>query len=338
MKNNKNNNNLIFDVDDDPTTEIEPLSEEACARFALADHASDRSDPVSEIGAMEEDSVEAEAQISGTNASAIRELQDELKFREEMNSILQFGIDQEREKRRSMEEQVSSLQKTSNNLRDQLEQSRQQLRQTKKKLLEARDSEKALLSNLRKLGEADAANAAGADQDKAIDQLRKDKLKLTNTVLDLEAKLESATKNGNGFETRIAEVRRKNATLIPDRQIEGGWALVGLDDACSDTYFLDDGMFTIGSAPDNDVQIQSNFVSRHHAQLVQTHKGSVLGDLNSTNGTFINSRRINKRVLRSGDIVTIGKYRFRYEEQPAKPIVSDKSEYPRSVNSIGTQY
>lgn len=335
MKINKNNNNLIFLEDDDPTIEIEPLSEEVCARFALADDSPGGSDSVSEFGATEEDSVDAEIQISGTNASAIRELQDELKFREEMNSILQFGIDQERGKRRSMEEQVSSLQKTSNNLRDQLEQSRQQLRQTKKKLLEARDSEKALLSNLKKLGDADSA---GADQDKAIEQLQKDKLKLTNTVLDLEAKLESATQNANGFEIRTVEARRENATLIPDRQIEGGWALVGLDDAFSDTYFLDDGMVTIGSAPDSDVQIQSNFVSRHHAQLVQTHKGCVLGDLNSTNGTFINSRRINKRVLRTGDIVTFGKHRYRYEKQPAKSIESDKRENSRSVNSVENRY
>jgi len=335
---NKNNNNLIYVEDDDPTIEIEPLSEEVCARFALADDAPGQSDSLSEIGATEEDSVEAEAQISGTNASTIRELQDELKFREEMNSILQFGIDQERQKRRALEEQVSSLQETSNNLRDQLEQSRQQLRQTKEKLRKARDSEKALLSNLKKLGEADSANVADADQDRTIDQLRKDKLELTDTVLDLEAKLESATQNANGFVARIVEAGKENVRPIPDRPIEGRWALVGLDDAVSDTYLLDDGLVTIGSAPDSDVQIQSNFVSRHHAQLVQTHQGSVLGDLNSTNGTFINSRRMKKRVLRTGDIVTIGKHRFRYEKQVAKSIMSDMSEYQNGVNSMGTQY
>jgi predicted nucleic acid-binding Zn-ribbon protein len=337
MKTNKNNNNQILDEDDEPTMELEPLSKEACARFELADDSPARSDSASENGATEQDSVEAEAQISGTNASAIRELQDELKFREEMNSILQFGIDQERGKRRALEEQVSSLQKTSNNLRDQLGQSRQQVTHTKKKLREARDSEKALLSNLKKLGEADSANAAGADQD-TIDQLRKDKLKLTDAVSDLEAKLESLTQDANGFETRIVEARKENATRISDRQTEGGWALVGLDDAVSGTYHLDDGMVTIGSAPDSDVRIQSNFVSRHHAQLVQTHQGSVLGDLNSTNGTFINCRRIRKRVLRTGDIVTIGKHQFRYEKQSGKSIMNDMTEYPRSVNSMGTQY
>lgn len=364
MKTNKNNNNLIFDEDDDPTIEIEPLSEEACARCALADESLARSDSVSEIDETEADSAEAEAPISAGDVSLIQELQDELKFREEMNSILQFGIDQERGKRRSMEEKVSSLQKTSNNLRDQLEQSRQQLRQTEKKLLEASDSEKALLGNLKKLGEADSACA---DQDKAIDQLRKDKLNLTDTISDLEAKLELATRNADDLETRMSEASAENAQLlvelnsksaqielykkqlaasrrassayersssdrargariVPGSGDEEHWVLVGLDGVVSDTYIVVDGTVNIGSSPDNDVQIQSPFISRHHAQLVKTDKGCVLGDLKSMNGTFINSHRINRRLLRVGDIVTIGKNRFRYEKRSARAIMNDMSE------------
>ena len=122
----KNKNNQISDEDEEPTVELEPLSEEVCARLALADDSPVRSDSVSEIEGTEEDSVDAEAPISAGDASLIRELQDELKFREEMNSILQHGIDQEREKCRTLAEQVSSLQVSSKRFSDQLEQSRRQ--------------------------------------------------------------------------------------------------------------------------------------------------------------------------------------------------------------------
>lgn len=334
--NNNNNNNQFFDEDDEPTIEIEPLSRKACADFEAANCTAARSDLLSETDTTKRNSAEAEAQVSRANASAIRELQDELKFREEMNSILQFGIDQERAKRRALEEQVSGQQKKADELHDQLGQIRLQLTKTKDKLLKSRDSEKALLSNLKKLGEADSANAAGAEQDRTINQLRKDNLKLTDTVSDLQAKLESATKKADGLETRIGEVQMEKTQRVPVRQIKGRWVLVGLDDLASDTYHLDDGMVSIGSAPDSDVQIQSHFVSRHHAQLVQTDKGSVLADLNSTNGTFINSRRIRKRVLRTGDIVTIGKHRFRYERQSAESILGDPGGIQHSVKSVGS--
>lgn len=363
----KNKNNQISDEDEEPTVELEPLSEEVCARLALADDSPVRSDSVSEIEGTEEDSVDAEAPISAGDASLIRELQDELKFREEMNSILQHGIDQEREKCRTLAEQVSSLQVSSKRFSDQLEQSRRQETETKKKLAEARDSEKALLINLKRLGKADTANAVIVDQDGTIDDLRKDNLNLTDTVLDLEAKLELATQNANDLETRMSEASAENAQLlaelnsksaqingykkrlaalrrtpsdceqsssgrargariVPGSQDEEHWVLVGLDGVVSDTYIVVDGTVNIGSSPDNDVQIQSQFISRHHAQLVKTDKGCVLGDLKSMNGTFINSRRINRRMLRVGDIVTIGKNRFRYEKRSERAIMSDMSE------------
>jgi len=119
---------------------------------------------------------------------------------------------------------------------------------------------------------------------------------------------------------------------MPDSQEEDCWILVGLDSNESDTYTLGDGIVTVGSSADNNIQIQSQFISQHHAQLVKTDKGCVLGDLSSTNGTFINSRRINKRILRAGDIVTFGKHRFRYEKRSAESITSDMSPCGHSLN------
>ena len=81
---------------------------------------------------------------------------------------------------------------------------------------------------------------------------------------------------------------------------------------------------TIGRTPDNDIRIDAEFISRHHAVVLLYGTKTVIEDLNSTNGTFVNAERINRRTLKEGDIVTLGKSEFRYvirtppERQPAE--------------------
>jgi hypothetical protein len=69
---------------------------------------------------------------------------------------------------------------------------------------------------------------------------------------------------------------------------------------------------TIGRTPDNDLVIESESVSRHHAVTLQTPGGTVIEDLNSTNGVFVNGQRVSRRVLSAGDVVTIGTASFRF--------------------------
>ena len=74
---------------------------------------------------------------------------------------------------------------------------------------------------------------------------------------------------------------------------------------------------TIGRTPDNDLQIDASFVSRHHAVLLITGQQTVIEDLNSTNGVLVNGQRISREVLNDGDQVMIGKARFRFVVRPA---------------------
>jgi pSer/pThr/pTyr-binding forkhead associated (FHA) protein len=69
---------------------------------------------------------------------------------------------------------------------------------------------------------------------------------------------------------------------------------------------------TIGRTPDNDIRIDAEFISRHHAVVLLYGTKTVIEDLNSTNGTFVNAERINRRSLKEGDIVTLGKSEFRF--------------------------
>lgn len=356
---NNKKNNQISNQDEDPTIELEPLSEEVCAQLMISDGTPTESDSLAEIEEVEAGGDDAEAPSSEDSLSVIQELRRELKFRVEMNSILQLGIDQLRKRCDGQAEQVSSLEKTCEKLRCELERSNRQVKKTKQKLAKAKESEQALLINLKRLGNASTDTAVVADQAGAIAELRKGKSDLTNTVSGLEARLESVTKDADYLEARMSEASAENAKLSAElesktaqidgykneiaalrrrstaaeltssdrghgtqpgqrSQAEACWALVGMDGFDSDAHIVSDGVLTIGSSPDCDIRIQSNFVSRHHAQLVQTRNGCLLRDLESTNGTFINSRRVNKRILRAGDLVTIGKERFRYERTSMK--------------------
>jgi pSer/pThr/pTyr-binding forkhead associated (FHA) protein len=73
---------------------------------------------------------------------------------------------------------------------------------------------------------------------------------------------------------------------------------------------------TIGRTPDNDIRIDAEFISRHHAVVLLYGSKTVIEDLNSTNGTFVNAERINRRTLKEGDIVTLGKSEFRFVVRP----------------------
>jgi general secretion pathway protein A len=83
------------------------------------------------------------------------------------------------------------------------------------------------------------------------------------------------------------------------------------------------GRLIIGRTPDNDVQIDSRFVSRHHCQIITSTNSCVVEDLNSTNGTFVKSNRVRRHYLNDGDVVTIGKHELIYVDERA-PRARDK--------------
>jgi hypothetical protein len=77
-------------------------------------------------------------------------------------------------------------------------------------------------------------------------------------------------------------------------------------------FAIDKEVMTIGRKDDNDIQIENLAVSGHHAKLLTILDDSFLEDINSTNGTYVNGKRINKHALKNGDVITIGKHELRY--------------------------
>lgn len=73
---------------------------------------------------------------------------------------------------------------------------------------------------------------------------------------------------------------------------------------------------TVGRTADNDLRLQAHYMSRHHAVLLLAGTDTVLEDLHSTNGTFVNGEQITRRILRDGDAVTFGKMSYRFVIKP----------------------
>lgn len=80
-----------------------------------------------------------------------------------------------------------------------------------------------------------------------------------------------------------------------------------------------DGRTTLGRRPTNDIVIDNLAISGQHAALHCTGNVVLLEDLQSTNGTYVNGRAIQKQVLRDADVIELGKYKLRYIADAAPP-------------------
>jgi general secretion pathway protein A len=85
---------------------------------------------------------------------------------------------------------------------------------------------------------------------------------------------------------------------------------------------LKPGRLVIGRTPDNDLQIDSKFISRHHCQIVTQPDSCLIEDLNSTNGIFVQSKRVRRHNLNDGDVVQLGQHEMMYIDERAPRVRS----------------
>lgn len=77
----------------------------------------------------------------------------------------------------------------------------------------------------------------------------------------------------------------------------------------------DSKTITVGRLPENSICIPSPMVSRHHARIVYASRRYVIQDLQSTNGTFVNDRRIPQwSVLNQGDRIQFGSFSYIFQD------------------------
>lgn len=87
---------------------------------------------------------------------------------------------------------------------------------------------------------------------------------------------------------------------------------------------LSEGTLRIGRNPDNDIQLDDDAVSGYHAELVVTASQYMEGvsdvwatDLDSTNGTIVNGKRMERYLLRHEDSLQIGTHHFKFVDDDA---------------------
>jgi type II secretory pathway predicted ATPase ExeA len=73
----------------------------------------------------------------------------------------------------------------------------------------------------------------------------------------------------------------------------------------------------IGRSEHNDICIEGDSVSRHHALLVRHGSSTLLMDLNSSNGTYVNSWRVSNQVLTHEDTIMIGEHGLKFIDENA---------------------
>lgn len=70
---------------------------------------------------------------------------------------------------------------------------------------------------------------------------------------------------------------------------------------------------TIGKSEVSDIVIRSDFISRNHAILVHEKDKFILNDLESTNHTFVNDKKISRRILKDNDLIKFGEAVFKFK-------------------------
>ena len=79
------------------------------------------------------------------------------------------------------------------------------------------------------------------------------------------------------------------------------------------------GKLTLGRAMSNDIRIDSQFISRHHCQILTTAHYSVVEDLQSQNGIVVGSRRVSVHRLQDGDRIVLGEHCLEYSVSQRAP-------------------
>jgi hypothetical protein len=91
--------------------------------------------------------------------------------------------------------------------------------------------------------------------------------------------------------------------------VEGGGGLK------AGASFAVNGSVTIGRSPQADIEIDDRFASSRHARIYEQDGLCYLEDMGSTNGTYLNGRRLgSQELLRAEDRIRIGDTEFRYQQ------------------------
>jgi pSer/pThr/pTyr-binding forkhead associated (FHA) protein len=133
----------------------------------------------------------------------------------------------------------------------------------------------------------------------ASDKVSRRAIQVSSTISDRVGAASSPTSPAQ--RTEIYRFARPHTAATPNIRLR----IVAGPDQGRD-YPVGFGVTTIGRAADNDLVLDSNNVSRHHARIEHSPGQLRVIDLQSTNGTSVNGSRVSEQAVRPGDQITFG--------------------------------
>jgi hypothetical protein len=111
---------------------------------------------------------------------------------------------------------------------------------------------------------------------------------------------------GDGETSHLSADDARRAGLVREE-----WALTWR----GGEHLIERRALTLGRGRDCDVVLDDKNVSRRHAELVRHGDGFVLRDLDSTNGSAVNGRRVRQADVKAGDLISLGTVTLRLEQR-----------------------
>jgi FHA domain len=92
-----------------------------------------------------------------------------------------------------------------------------------------------------------------------------------------------------------------------------GWLVPLNGSNAYQTWRLKPGLTKIGTAPPADLVVNDGFMSTEHCSITCSPAGFTLHDGGSTNGCYVNDRKIQKQDLVDNDVIMLGKTNFKFK-------------------------
>lgn len=116
----------------------------------------------------------------------------------------------------------------------------------------------------------------------------------------------------NDRATRVMERLQELREATPKPRL-----VISCDGRTVAEHELHEQQYVIGRAELADIVIEDSYVSKVHLMLKVYKNAVVLVDLNSANGTTVNSMVVQNSILRNNDVIMIGRHRLKIENVPA---------------------
>jgi pSer/pThr/pTyr-binding forkhead associated (FHA) protein len=75
---------------------------------------------------------------------------------------------------------------------------------------------------------------------------------------------------------------------------------------------------SIGRSRVNEIRLDDITISAQHCRIIPENGKHILCDLNSTNGTFLNEKKVSRQMLKEGDTIRVGETQFLYKIEQSR--------------------